>query len=369
MIAGDGDTTANPAWGSVHTVGDVSALTEKLDGIVLAAGFEDRAYAALERGRFRPDAHCILIRFVNSITGNRTVFRRYLEIARTRFSEEFIHIVELHHDHPARLEPDLTHQLSRLPRAIRHLGLDLSGLPAYASCMALKTLRAQRAENPLTVIYTAALQYNPSRVEYDELIASSGDEIELLPHAMALEMDQNLQLDSFSGYRSQNAKTCLAILAGFEAHRANGVVEDTNPALLLLLYGKPGDPSLDWRLDLSRRLHRKFERGRRAATETVSTLQFEETVDVLERYYNYLIDDYDVVLAPIGSKMQTLAAYLFWERYGETQLMFPTPIGYDPARSPQGAGITYAVTLEPKSLLFRNSWRAQPSPTRQQREP
>jgi hypothetical protein len=60
----------------------------------------------------------------------------------------------------------------------------------------------------LTVLYTAALEYNPARAEYDELIAAAGDEIELIPHSMALEMDQNLQLDSSSGYRSQNAKTC-----------------------------------------------------------------------------------------------------------------------------------------------------------------
>lgn len=356
MIA---DEAGQPAWDAVEAVSDVPALTERLDGLVLAAGFEERAFAALDRGAFRPDAHCILIRFVNSIPGNGSVFRRYREAAQARFGEGRVHIVELHQDNPARLEVDLDRKLGELPRAIRHLGVDVSGLPAYATCMALKALRAHhRAENPLTVIYTAALEYNPNRAEYDELIALGGDELELLPHAMALEMDQNLQLDAFSGYRSQNAKTCLAILTGFEAHRATGVVEDTNPALLLLLYGKPGDPILDWRLDLSGRLHRKFERGRRTATETVSTLQFWETIAALEHYYNYLIDDYDLVIAPIGSKMQTLAAFLFWERYGETQLMFPTPIGYNPERGPKGSGVTYSTTLEPRSLLFRGSWRS-----------
>lgn len=358
MTRGTADEALQPTWGSVKAIDDVPALVEQLDGIVLAAGFEDRAFAALERGTFRSNAHCILIKFINSVPGNDAVFRRYHEAVRARFREDAVHIVELHHDQPARLEADLSQKLDKLPRAVRHFGIDISGLPAYASCLALKALRARRSENPLTVIYTAALEYNPSRAEYEELIGTGGDEIGLLPHAMALEMDQNLQLDAFSGYRSQNAKTCLAILAGFEVHRATGVVEDTNPALLLLLYGKPGDPTLEWRLDLSRRLHRKFERGRRTATETVSTLQFEETIAALEQYYNYLVDDYDFVLAPIGSKMQTLAAFLFWERYGETQLMFPTPIGYNPVRRPKGSGVTYAVTLEPRSLLFRGSWQS-----------
>lgn len=329
-----------------------------LDGIVLAAGFEDRAFAVLERNRFRPDARCVLIRFVNAVRGNDQVFRRYRDAALERFPASAIDVVDLHHDDPAAMERDLGQVLGQLPRANRHLGLDVSGLPAYATCMALKALRTKRSDNPLTVLYTAALEYNPTRAEYDELIRDNGDEIELIPNSMALEMDHNLQLDSFSGYRSQNAKTCLAIMAGYEAHRANGVVEETNPALLLLLYGRPGDSNLDWRLDLSHRLHRKFERARRTATETVSTLRFDETMAALERYYDVLIDDYDLALAPLGSKMQTVAAYLFWERYSETQLMFPMPIGYDPTRSPKGAGNTYATTLEPRSLLFRNSWRS-----------
>lgn len=354
-------TLAPAQWAGngIEEIPSLPTLTTQLDGIVLAAGFEDRAFGMLEKGSFRPDAHCVLIRFVNAIPGNDIIFQKFWNAAGERFSEGFIHVVNLRHDNPAALERDLGQLLGALPRATRHLGVDVSGLPAFATCMVLKALRSQRVENPLTILYTAALEYNPSRSEYDELISAGSDEIELIPHSMALEMDQNLQLDSFSGYRSQNAKTCLAIMAGYEAHRANGVVEDTNPARLLLLYGRPGNPTLDWRLDLSRRLHRKFERGRRSATEIVSTLRLEETIATLERYYNYLIDDYDFALAPIGSKMQTVACYLFWERYGETQLMFPTPIGYEPARSPKGVGTAYAVTLEPRSLLFRSSWRGE----------
>jgi hypothetical protein len=348
----------SPAWTDVAPVSSIPGITLTLDGLVLAAGFEDRAFGVLPQGRFRPDAVCILIRYQNTVVGNDTVFQRYLVTAREQFAEGNIHVLDLHQDRPARFERDLGELLTLLPRAARRFGLDISGLPSYAICMALKALRMHRAEDPLTVLYTAALEYNPSREEYDQLVAQSGDgdEIELIPHSMALEMDENLQLDSFSGYRSQNAKSCLAILSGYEVHRANGVVEAVNPSLLLLLYGRPGDNRLDWRLDLSRRLHRKFEHGRRTATEVVSTLRFDEALATLESYYNFLIDDYDLVLSPIGSKMHTLAAYLFWERFGEVQLMFPLPIGYDPSHRPTGVGTTYATILEPRRLLFRGSW-------------
>lgn len=327
----------------VRALDDIAASTRELDGLILAAGFEDRAFRLLEVGEFRAGAHCVLIRFQNDVPGNSAVFKRYFELAKRKFEPSNVHIVDLPHSTPGRLESDLGRMLAILPREARVFGVDVSGQPAYAICMTLKALRTHRASERQIIYYTAAINYHPSREEYDAI--SGSDEIELLPQSMALEMSENLSLDSFSGYRSQNARSCLAILAGYEAHRSTGVVEAVNPSLLLLMYGNPGDDTLSWRLDLSRRLHRKFERGRRTATEVVSTLHVNESLAVLERYYDFLIDDYDLVVTPIGSKMHSLAAYLFWERYGEVRLTFPLPIGYDPEIRPIGAGVTYEVEL------------------------
>jgi len=334
----------------VRALDDVADSTRKLDGLILAAGFEDRAFRLLQVAEFREGAQCILIRFQNDVPGNQSVFERYLALANTKFEPSNVHIVDLTHSAPGRLEGDLGRKLAILPRDARVFGVDVSGQPAYAICMTLKALRSHRSTERQIVYYTAAIDYHPTRAEYDTI--SGADEIELLPRSMALEMSENLSLDSFSGYRSQNARSCLAILAGYEAHRSTGVVEAVNPSLLLLMYGNPGDDNLSWRLDLSKRLHRKFERGRRTATEVVSTLHVNESLAVLERYYNFLIDDYDLIVTPIGSKMHSLAAYLFWERYGEVRLTFPLPIGYDPEIRPKGAGVTYAVELEPQRPLI-----------------
>ncbi|PKB14103.1 hypothetical protein B0I00_2732 [Novosphingobium kunmingense] len=334
----------------VSTLDDIAASTRELDGLILAAGFEDRAFRVLEAGEFRVGAQCIIIRFQNDVPGNNAVFERYFGLANLKFGHSNVHIVDLPHGAPSRLESSIGRTLAVLPRDARVFGVDLSGQPAYAICMTLKALRAHRSGERQIIYYTAAIQYHPTKEEYDAIGAS--DEIELLPRSMALEMSENLSLDAFSGYRSQNARSCLAILAGYEVHRSTGVVEAVNPSLLLLMYGNPGDDSLSWRLDLSKRLHRKFERGRRTASEVVSTLHVNETLEMLERYYDFLIDDYDMVVAPIGSKMHSLAAYLFWERYGEIRLTFPLPIGYDPEIRPEGAGVTYEVTLEPQRPLF-----------------
>jgi hypothetical protein len=337
----------------VSSISDISRAAKRLDALVLAAGFEERAFKFIASAQFRSKAHCILIRFRNEIPGNKVLYRKFLNSIGEKFAPKNIHIVELKEKEPQRFEKDLSAVMSELPRDIRRFGVDVSGMPSYAICLALKTLRDHRSDTSQLVIYTVAKEYNPSRPEYEKLIKQNPDEIELIPESMALEMDEILVLDSFSGYRSQNAKSCLAIFAGYEAHRSNGVVEAINPALLLLIYGLPGDNKLAWRLDLSKKLHRKFEKGRMTATEITSTLHVRESLEVLDRYYNYLIDDYDFVLSPISSKMNVIATYLFWERYGEVQLTFPLPIGYDPAKRPRGTAKTYVVELYPRRQFFR----------------
>lgn len=338
---------------TVFPIGDLTRFTSELDAIILAAGFEERAFKVLPNGNFHARAHCILIRFRNDVEGNDQVFEGYLEVAGARFTRERLHVVELRNGESQGFEEELRKAIEKLPESARYLGIDISGMPSFSICIGLKALRDARPEERIAVLYTAAKEYNPTFAEYQKLISNSKRDLERIPRSMALEMKENLILDTFSGHRSQNAKVCLAVFAGYEVHRSAGVIEAVNPALLLLLYGNPGDEKLTWRLDLSKRLHRKFEKARKTAVETVSTLHVKESLDVLERYYDYLIDDYDLVISPISSKMHVVASYLFWERYGEVQLTFPIPIGYDRSKSPKGAGVTYATWIAARQRIFR----------------
>jgi len=337
----------------VREVPDVASLLLQTDLFLLAGGFEDRAFAALSRGQLRAEAHCVIVRFINEVPNNRAVFLRYLAEARKHLDDSHIHIVGLKGSDIEAFNVDLSAALAALPRDIRSVTIDVSGMPAHLICSVLRIVREHRSREKQVILYTSAREYTPTRAEYDQIGGGPQDDIELVPRSLALEMSDNLIPDAFKGYRSQAAKACLVIFAGYEVHRAAGVIDAINPSLLLLLYGRPGDPTLAWRLELSTRLHKKFERGRKTAVEVVSTLSVAESLATLERYYNFLIDEYDLVIAPISSKMETVAAYLFWERYGETQLIFPIPIGYDPANCPQGASTTYQLVLDPRRTLFK----------------
>jgi hypothetical protein len=198
-----------------------------------------------------------------------------------------------------------------------------------------------------------AKSYQPSREEYERMKEKAGEEdIESLPRSMALEISRNLVLAEFAGHRSRDARSCLVIFAVYEIHRSSGVIGAVNPALLLLLYGRPGTSGIDWRTDLSKQLHRRFEKNRRTDAEVVSTLDPFDAVRLLEQYHGYLKDDYDLVISPICSKMNRIAAYMFWERYGEVQLKFPLPIGCDPKNGPSGVDKTYCLDLRARRGLM-----------------
>lgn len=338
---------------TVREAGDTYEFAVGLDAFVVAAGFEERAFEVISKAGFRPGAMCILIHYVNDITGNEETFLRYKRVAEEKFGSSGVRIVELRVEDCSRFYRDLELSLASITPGARRFGIDVSGMTSYLSCLVLKCVRSSHPLERQTVIYTSARTYVPTYQEYLELIEKQGEDIEYLPRSMAQEMADNLILEQFSGHQSGDGRACLVIFAGYEIHRSSGMIEAINPSLLLLLHGNPGDETLSWRLDLAQRLHRKHEKGRRCATEVVSTLQVQESLDILERYYEFLTDDYDFVISPVCSKMHVVASYLFWEKYGEVQLTFPLPVGYNRDNRPLGVAKVYTLELPERSALAR----------------
>jgi hypothetical protein len=320
------------------------------DVLIVAAGFEERAQRFFFGCSFSPDAFCILVRFDRAVEGNREIESAYMAEAERKFKGNVMSVALALHD-PRPFERHLTKALSALPRSHRKIWIDVSGMPSHAICAVLRLVREFRPVEDQVVVYTAAKDYVPTRAEFERLQSEQPEGVGFLKRAMALEMSDNYIPDCFSGHRSNEGRIALAVFAGYEVHRSAGVIENINPSILLLLYGTPGASELSWRLDLSKQLHSKFERSRRCAAETVSTLDVSLSLEVLERYYNFLYDDYDLTVAPVCSKMHSVAAYLFWERYKEVQLAFPLPVGYNPRNRPTGVGETYKLLLPPARLI------------------
>lgn len=331
-------------------------LSTKISGtFFISAGFEDRAFEFISKANISSkDSYCVLIGFKFDILGNQDIYNKYQKIISEKFERENIFELTLQQHKPKEFEGSIKSVLDQIPKLEGKIWLDISGLPTYATCCLLKEIRETLPASSQNIIYTSAQIYFPTHDEYLSLKDKSHGEVEFLPPTMAREMSEVLILESFSGHRSKEGTSCLAIFAGYDARRSSGVIESINPSTLLMLYGTPGNDQINWRLDLSKELHSKFETTRKFASETVSTLQLKEPLSKLEKYYENLFEDYDFTIAPVCSKMQTVAVYLFWEKYKEVQLVFPLPIGYSIDRKPQGVCTTYVSILSPSSSFYRD---------------
>ena len=323
--------------------------------IVLSTGFEDRAREFISKVSLDENATVILVKFENDIEVNDMVYEEYRQVVANKVAEENITTVALNQSCPRSYISDLEIALQNMPREINKIWLDISGMPSHAICASLHVVRAYKPSYPVNVIYTSAQKYHPNKDEYDILKEKQAEGVEYLPSSLAKEMSENLILSQFSGQRTNEGQSCLALFAGYEVHRSAGVIENVNPSMLLLLYGRPEGDGLDWRLDLSKQLHQKFEKTRKSAVEEASTLHLKEALEYLDQYYEYIYDEYDLTISPVCSKMNAVAAYLFWEMYREVQLIFPLPIGYATDKKAERVGQVYITTLEPKNSLFRVS--------------
>jgi len=327
--------------------------------LVLSAGFEDRAFEFISKIKLDGNTSVILIKFENDLVDNNEtidnneIYEKYVSIINKQIPPKNLITVTLKQNCPRDYSSDLENSLVTLPRDITDIWLDISGMPTHMICASLQAIRSYKPTHKVNVIYTSAQSYHPNENEFTKLKEKQKEGVEYLPSSLAKEMSENLILNMFSGQRTNEGQSCLALFAGYEVHRSAGVIENVNPSMLLLLYGKPEGDGLGWRLDLSRQLHKKFEKTRKSAIEEVSTLYLKDSLHYLDLYYEYIYDEYDLTIAPVCSKMHAVAAYLFWETYREVQLIFPLPISYATEKKAGKVDRTYLTALDPQSSLFR----------------
>jgi hypothetical protein len=137
----------------------------------------------------------------------------------------------------------------------------------------------------------------------------------------------------------------LIVFVGHEPNRVEGLVDSYAPSAVIVFYGLSPHRTFDWRTKLSRELHAELFAQWHTREVDVSTLYLEEILEQLEREYFNIRDQYDVAIAGQCSKMQAIAAYLFWRKHPEVQLVFTSPVRFNPQHYSWGAGRTYGYRL------------------------
>ena len=150
----------------------------------------------------------------------------------------------------------------------------------------------------------------------------------------------------FAGTQFPSRPTLLLVLSGFESERTLKLIEEHEPTLVLLGIGDP--PTVkefldrnesEQRLVLARQGVRKF---------SFSTIDLDACHAALVKELSGYAGTHNLILAPMSTKLSTLAALTVCETYPEAQITYCLPGEYNIDEYSSGVSSIYVTTMSPR---------------------
>ncbi|MDP3048161.1 MAG: hypothetical protein Q8N12_01875 [Thermodesulfovibrionales bacterium] len=315
---------------------------------VCAGGFEERSItfvSKVKKTQFETQAS-LLVQYLSQQNDNAPNFK-ILKDKLTNLIGKEPEMVSVHSDRPIQSFEEIKNKIGKIVGDLKKNTalIDISGM---THLWAIATIHACLSCGMHTyVTFTEAMWYYPLKSDYHKLIRAWRHQ----DYDISSEYLQSKALKSihiapeFGGNFRPGRQTCLMIFAGYEPNRIQGLVDQYAPGRLIVFYGKSPHKELHWRTNLSKELHKNLFSNWYLRETEISTLQVDEILVKLEEEFQIIKEQFDVAIAPQCSKMQALASYLFWRRHPEVQLIFTTPVSFNPKRYSRGARRTFIYEI------------------------
>jgi hypothetical protein len=265
----------------------------------------------------------------------------------------------LHYD---RFDPDrFGNALRDWLKEVGHVRVlvDISAMSRLAIMVVLDVCREMG--KMVTVFYAEAHEYGPSEEEY--LRAKDGiyprPSIQVYSGVGGVVRAQRLSSVSLQGEPS-----ALIAFMSMNEVLTQALIDCISPSRLFLVNGRP--PLHSWRERATAWIHeelrqewpdgdnpcRLIEDGFALPERVTSTLEYTETVNTLLDIYWSNAAEYRIVLAPTGSKMQTVGCYIVKGIHTDIHIEYPTPESFLPSYS-KGIGNRWIVDFGLLDSLLR----------------
>ena len=300
--------------------------------LVHAPGFEDRTLGILDAVRGCVGLRCILLDYRPFDRGNR------LQEVRGRLVEAGADCVDgdvLTYDRfcPGDFEVRLRDRLRNFrPKRIT---IDISTMSKLAIMLTLGVCGRMGAR--VRVVYAEAETYGPSLEEFEA--AREREEI----HRPSLQVFDGVhgvvRVASLASVAMQGQPTAALVFMSFNNALTQVLLNTVYPSRLLLINSRP--PIQSWREEAIAWIHEEVRRewsednalverddGTLMPRRTVSTLDYRESVELLVDEYWKLSEAHRIVLAPAGSKMQTVGCWLAKALHPDIHVEYPSPEGF-----------------------------------------
>ena len=204
----------------------------------------------------------------------------------------------------------------------RRVFVDVSGMSRLLIVQALVALLHGTFE-AIRVLYCEAARYLPSEDECREAIAMAGGRGLSYLSSGVVEVAVTPELSSVS---MPGEAVRLIAFPSFDPTQLVSVVHELQPTYSDVMHGIPPREENRWRTGAVRQLNERALAALQGTTShDVSTMDYRETLRVLASIYAKRSAFDRLVIAPIGSKMQSVAVALFRATLSDVQIVYPIP--------------------------------------------
>ena len=343
---------------------DVTPPNANVSCVVGIAGFEPRCYAAAEKmlaHGWRAE-HALCVCYANrDMDGPNSQYTDSL-LSRLRAVSNGVSPLMIEHD---------DHSLDasfgdRLLDALRDARVDLESektrivfdITVGSSRLLLEGLHALlRTDISLTLTYTEVVSYRPSFDEFRNQLEEQRVRRVEAPEFLTRGVDRVEVLKSIPGRNVDSRPAYLVVFPAFAFTRVSAVIDELAPSRVQWVFGIPHLVENRWRIDAQKEYHRSLiEKSHRHCY--VSTFDYRETLDVLERTYQKRRKNYGLFIASLGSKMQKVGQVLFHLLRPEAAAIASIPRVWDPEQfSGETPRAVYCLSFETCRTLREALWR------------
>ena len=313
------------------------------DCLLVCAGFEDRAIETLRRtceaGRhgFSLGIVDYLPSYLQNRIGELRAIGQNADLSITSFVYD-------------RANPTgMGEELQRFTQQFDRVFIDISGMSRLLIVQTLVALISEQSQ-PITIIYGEAEEYPPSKDEFEQ--DNKDDNAKPTPSYLSSGIFEIAATPELSSVSMLGEAIRLVAFPSFAHEQLSNLIQELQPTYTEFVYGIPPDQENEWRKDAINTLNRLTLAEFRGKKEhNASTLDYRETLHTLLQIYAERSMFDRLVIAPTGSKMQTVAVGLFRSVLHDVQIVYPTPQTFpEPDKYTLGLRQLYQVDLPTEAI-------------------
>jgi len=229
--------------------------------------------------------------------------------------------------------------------------IDVSAMSRMCILMCLEVARS--LDCPTELFYAEPLMYGPSEEEYDKARVDGMPRPSIQIYSGVDDVVRSKRLSSVA---LQGEPSIAIMFLSMNDLLTQALLNQLYPSRLLLINGRP--PFHRWREEATASIHNPLirewpaednpcevnGRGVYLPTRVTSTFDYRETLDLLLSLYWRWSPQYRIILAPTGSKLQTVGSFFIRAAHDDIHIEYPTPKGFLPSYT-TGIGSSHLINF------------------------